>query len=408
MSPDTLRTAFGAAVLLPVGLGLNFLLSLVLARQLSVDDFGLFGFVQSFAAILAVIATLGFSQSTMRFTAAYRATGDIARLGGLLRFSRRTVFLASIAFASVLGGLAWLLPAYRTPLLWTAALLVPYTMDAWRESAVRGLHRISAAIAPRAVLLPLVFLLLLPVLELTDGSRTLGAFLAMFLIIEGIALYWLRQQEQALMAGIKPEYCRREWVQVSLPMIGSTLGALSLTRFDIVLVGLILGMQEAGVYTAASRTALLVSLVLRVVSLVFGPKFAESYHGGNHARFKHLFIRATQLAILLGLPFYGMLMAFPGLVLGIFGDNYRDGITILQILATAQFVNLITGPAALALNMARYQKQLAIASLICGAVAVPVVGVATFIAGLLGAALAASSVVVVFNLISLYLLVRRL
>ena len=96
MRADTVKAALSAGVLLPAGLALNYLLSVVVARSLSVDDFGLFGFVQSLTVILALVATLGFSQSTMRFTASYRATGTRhARLAGLLRFSGVSVLAAS-------------------------------------------------------------------------------------------------------------------------------------------------------------------------------------------------------------------------------------------------------------------------------------------------------------------------
>ena len=44
-------------------------------------------------------------------------------------------------------------------------------------------------------------------------------------------------------------------------------------------------------------------------------------------------------------------MVVPNSVLGFFGGEYTDAALVLQVLATGQFINLLTGPAALAMNM---------------------------------------------------------
>ena len=408
MRVGTVKAAFSAGVLLPAGLALNYLLTVVVARSLSVDDFGLFGFVQSLTVILALVGTLGFSQSTMRFTASYRATGQHARLAGLWRFSGSSVLAASTSIAGLLVLLAWLLPGHSAALLWTAALLVPFAVDAWRESAVRGLHRIAEAIAPRTVLLPLCFLLIFASVPIADANSALTLLVVTFLLIECVAVLLFLRQVHALTAGISPSYSQTEWMRVSLPMIGSALGSLSLTRSDVVIIGLVLGFEATGMYTAASRTALLVSLVLRAVSLVVGPKFAESYHSGDRARLKRQFAQATLLSGFLGLPFYLILMVVPNSILGFFGGEYTDAALLLQVLATGQFINLLTGPAALALNMTCFQRELAVLSLVAAALAVPLVAGGALVGGIFWAALAASGSVVLFNVGSLVLFVAKL
>src|SRR5690606_19957885 len=56
-----------------------------------------------------------------------------------------------------------------------------------------------------------------------------------------------------------------------------------------------------------------------------------------------------------GLPLYLLVMMYPEWVLGIFGPGYTEAALLLQILATGQFINLVTGPVELALTMSAFE-----------------------------------------------------
>ncbi len=349
-----LPALLSASVILPLGLALNYALNVVLARQLPVADYGLFAYVQSLAGILALVASLGFSTSMMRLVAAYRARGETAALRGLIRASLRLISVAGAVLVILLLAMGWAFPGQRNGMLWAALLLLPLTWDVWRESAMRGLHRTSAAILPRQVLLPGLTLAVVLGLGLRDANEVLIGFVLVLLLVELSGFLQLRSA-LGFPKQLLPVTRTREWLHISLPMAGSNLARYGMTRWDVVVVGLFVGLEASGPYAAAARTAVLASLVLRVVNLVIGPVLAELYHAGDPRRFRTLVAAAAAGAAAVGLPLYLLVMLRPEWVLGLFGPAYSEAALPLQILATGQFINLITGPVGLALTMSSHE-----------------------------------------------------
>ncbi len=343
-----------AGLLLPVGLALHYCLNVVLARVMTVEGYGTFAFAQSLATILALVAAMGFSTSMLRLVTGYCRDGEFARLRGLVTGSLSIISAAAMLLALLLSVIVVALPEHRKGLVWAAVILLPLTLDAWREASMRGLHRTTAAILPRQVLLPLLTLSLVLGLGLKGEGAVLLAFAGALLTVELVGLIQLRQT-LSFLTEVRGTYRLRYWLRVSVPMGGAALLQLGINRWDIVVLGFVAGLEPAGMYAAAARTALLASLVLRVVNLVVGPVLAELFHAGDFNRFRKLLVAAAALATLAGLPLYLLVMFRPDWILGLFGGAYEQATLPLQILATGQFINLMTGPTGLALAMSKHE-----------------------------------------------------
>lgn len=351
----SIRSLLGAAIMLPAGLAMNYVLNLVLARSLPVKDYGLFGYAQSLATMLALAAALGFSSSMMRWIPTYRSQEQWGLLQGVVKSSFALICFSAMCVGSVLFSLTWLMPQYRSSLIWVILLLLPLTVDAWRESSMRGLHRVVEAILPRQVLLPFLTVTLVFLLGLQDIFWIFSTYIGLLVVLESAGLIRLYN----LLAGVTkdpPRWSVGKWLRVSVPMGMAALARLGMNRWDIVIVGAMVSLDSAGRYTAAARTALLTSLVVRVVNLVVGPMLAELYHSGQYRRFRRLIIHSILGSAAVGFPLYLLIMLFPETVLRLFGSGYVEATSLLQVLATGQFVNLIMGPIGLALIMSRYER----------------------------------------------------
>jgi O-antigen/teichoic acid export membrane protein len=395
-----LSALLAAGVVLPAGLTLNYALNVVLARVLSIEGYGLFIYAQSLASVLALAAALGFSTSMMRLVASYRAQGQEALLLGAIKGSFVLVFLAGIIIVFILLVIAYLVPAHRGALLWTALLLLPLAIDAWRESTMRGLHRTVAAILPRQVFLPFLTLIAVFVLGLDDSTIILAVFAGLLIALELIGLLQLRKALGFLIM-VRPRWAICHWLRVSLPMGLTALANLGINRWDVVVLGFIVDLDAVGPYSAAARTALLTSLVLSVVNLVVGPTLAELYHQGEHRRFRKLLFASTVGATTLGLPLYLLVLLRPEWVLVLFGGAYLDAAVLLQILATGQFVNLATGPVGLALTMTRHEMSNLRLTMFASATSLVSLLVLVPQLGAIGAAIATASATVLLNVTAL-------
>lgn len=345
-----------AGVLLPISVGLNYLLYVILAQALPVRHYGIFTFTVSLTGVLALALSFGFSQSMMRLVPAYRVRGETRLLSGLLKGSLRLISLVTLAAAVCMvvasslaqgGGLS-------TAIAWSALALPLWAVDLWRENTMRGMHRMADAILPRQLLLPLAVIAAVLVLAPRDIFVVMAIFLTIFALAEAYGLFRLHHtlKPAALPA---PAYAMSHWLSISTPMGLGALAHHGIRNWDIVMVGVLAGIADAGVYAAAARTALLASLVLRAVNLVVGPVFSELYHSRDH-RLGRLFDMSLLGTAALGVPLYVAVLIFAPQILGIFGEGYERGAGLLRILATGEFINLVTGPAGLLLTMTRHER----------------------------------------------------
>ncbi|MEW6169454.1 MAG: polysaccharide biosynthesis protein, partial [Pseudomonadota bacterium] len=354
---------------------------------------------QSLGGVLALAAALGFSGSMMRLVASYRSAGENRRLLALVRGSRRLILGASAAVAVLLFAASIVFPNQRPGLLWTALLVIPLTLDVWRESTMRGFHRISAAILPRQVLLPLCTLAVVLVAGISNTTTAMGVFLGALVLLEGWSLLQLQRMLPRPGDETALPFETKHWLGISLPMGLSSLASFGITRWDVAALGLIVGLEAAGPYAAAARTALLGSVVLRIINLVTAPWLAESYHSGEIGRFRKQLVYSTAASALLGLPLFMAVFLFPERVMGLFGPGYEQAAPLLRILVVAQFVNLITGPAGLALTMSRYERLNLVITFAAAAASLLGLLVFTQPYGAEGVALITASAVILQNLL---------
>lgn len=330
MRQRVIHTLFRVALLLPLGLILNFALNVVLARLLSVEEFGVFGFVQSLIVVLSMLATLGFSQSIVRFTAAYAKNRQLDLFAGVLRASFRIVLASALVIAILLAVATTVLDTHTVGLFWSAALLVPVVISVWRESAMRGLHLTAEAIVPRQILLPLVTLVAVLALQIHDVSMVLGIYLATIVIVETVGLFRLKLLATSVHGSVVPRYNRLEWMKISIPMALTSLAVQGMMRWDLIVVSFYLGMEAAGLYMAASRVALLPSLFDRVIGVVLSPLFSETYHSQNWSGFRKLFIISSIGSFAIALPLFFVVIYFPNEILEIFGPEYNLQVIFLS------------------------------------------------------------------------------
>ena len=390
------RALISAGFLIPAGLGLNFTLNLLLARILPVEEYGIFVFAHSLASMVAVLAALGFATSMMRFISAYHINGELGELKGILSSSLQLICLSAALISFILISISAAIPEISSGLFWSAAILIPTTIDAWRESAMRGLHRTAEAILPRQVILPSVTMLLILAFDIGELIPIMLCFVICFIIIELAGVVRLRAITHFLMP-IAPIRRVKHWVSISLPMAFATLAHQGLTKWDIVVLGVFVGMDATGPYGAAARTALLASIVLRVVNLVVGPALSEYYHSGRFREFKSALVISSAASGALGLPIYIAILVYPSEVMSLFGVGYDNAGPYLQVLASGQFVNLLSGSAGLALTMSKHQKLYLLLAGLASILSLVALMMLTPLYGAFGAAVATSLALVVFN-----------
>lgn len=357
------RGASGTFVLKVVNTALALAISLILARILGAQEYGVYAYAISWASLLSIPTVLGLSTLLIREVARYKALGDWRTLKGILLWSDRVVLLASIGLTSVVTLSIWGFRGYfdlnvRTA-LWIAMALVPLLSFLFlRQGALQGLGYVVEAQVPQLLILPGGFLVLTLGFYFTlglSGPSVVGLRVLAGLIAVLIAFFLLRKHSPEPILDVSPVYRQREWFKSTFPLVFVRAAGMINPLISTVMVGTMLGTKAAGIFDVAMKGATLVSFVLMGINAPLAPAIAELYALEEKERLQRLVTKSVRVAFLFSLPVAIGLILFGRWVLLIFGKEFIAGSITIAILSAGQLMNVGIGSVEFLLNMTGHE-----------------------------------------------------
>jgi O-antigen/teichoic acid export membrane protein len=169
-------------------------------------------------------------------------------------------------------------------------------------------------------------------------------------------------------------------------------------QIDILMLGWLTGKDEVGVYHAASRGALLITLVFGAMNGAAAPTFARLWGGGRLAEIQALATYCARVTFAVAVLVGAALLLGAETFLGWFGPEFVRGELCLQILLIGWLGAVACGSGPILLIMTGFERAALIAlgagvaaNIALNAVLIPA-------AGLAGAAAATSISVVLYHL----------
>ena len=339
------------------GVSLAFLSSMVMARLLGAQGYGLYAYVMAIAAVLSLPAALGLPQYLVR-----EATGHMAGALRLRRWADHRVIVAGALMALMMLLAAWFTSDIERRCLFALAALIPL-LNALSEVR-RSLLQANGLVA-RSQLAPLLFVplaMLVGMAALWHFYARIEAWEVMVMTVAAAGLPFLVNglQLRALLTTAKGrESAHIPAVTTRAAMRFMWLGALYLliSRTDLIMLGIFSGDEDAGVYAVASRAADLVPLLLISANMVIAPRIADLYRNGELEKLQKLLTTAMRLIVIASLPLTLLLFFGAGWLLPLFyGEAYADGALVLRLLVLAQFILVLGGPLGTTLEMTGNEK----------------------------------------------------
>lgn len=112
---------------------------------------------------------------------------------------------------------------------------------------------------------------------------------------------------------------------------------------DVVLVGILLGAAEAGIYGTAARFVSAGVIVATALRIVVAPRFSALLAKERLDEVGELYSVTAQWILLFGAPGYVVLAVFSPTVLGWLGDGFDEGALSMTILCLGSLVVLAAG-----------------------------------------------------------------
>ena len=390
----------------------------VAARVLGTENFGRYMYVLAWAGILLLFARFGYDRTSVRFISAYVGSESVSLLRGFLRHSDRAVLVAStatsIVLAIVVAALSPAIPDQLQTALYAATAYLPLTAGMMLSmSRMQALNRYSMAILPESVALPLLFIALIGILNAMHG-RTLSAAEAMLCLSAATGLLFLFLRYAEWHAIDKPlrhtpiSSNNRAWRKTAFSLACMSGFRQVSSNADIILLGLLRGPVEAGVFAVALRIASPLTFPLTAVNKALAPLTARLFAREKLHELEWSIRRAVRGVLCISLVGFVILWFAATPLLSIFGEDFVVGRDALLILAGGQLIFLAGGPAQLVLTMAG-AEDLSLRVQAIGAVTSVALNVALIpFLGIIGAALAMVLSTALLNVLGVWLVRRRL
>jgi O-antigen/teichoic acid export membrane protein len=380
--------------------------SVLLARVLGADGYGVYSFAFALVSVLAIPAHAGIPTLVTREVAKYHLRSDWAMLRGLVRRANQLVVLFAAVVVPATAAVMYVASRFgERPFAGTIAwalLLIPLiALGKVRAAALAGYRRVVQAQLPELLVTPA---LLLTFTAIAAGARPLTPEIAMALhglaavIAFGVGMALLARATPAEVQAAPPRYETRAWLQSVLPI--SFIAGMQIlnTQASLLTLGAFNSPAEVAHYRVATQIASVVSLILMVTNAVIAPQISRSYHAGNTAELQTITTWSARVTALAAVPLAIVIALFGRELLRLaFGAQFEAAYAPLLLLTGAQLVNALMGSVALLLNMTGHERDTARALLISAVLTVVLTLALTPAFGTTGAATATTIGIAVWN-----------
>ena len=342
--------------------------TILLARWLGPEQYGIYALVTAVAVIVGHFATPGTENVLIRDVASYGVAGRYGASRGLLGFATRIAVIGSVILVLLVVTATW---AYRsfafdpvTQAMLVGALIIPINaLSRVRAAALVGLHQVVLARVPELVVRPVVLLVVvaLAVWIGTGSTAVVGlaltcvAYAASFVV--GAVL--LRRAMPRPMREAPREYDYARWTRSMPSFLALGFSDVLASQLSITLIGTFGTARDAGVFAVANRGAAVVALGFAGVAAVAAPRiallWAQRDLRGLDALLKQCALLSGGVAALAVV----VIAVLRDQLLSLFGPGFVSGGAALVILSIGQLAYATIGIRATALLMTGGERRAA-------------------------------------------------
>ena len=390
------------------GNGMNYLFMMFLARQLGMEDFGIYALGITLFNTLILLATTGFDSGTVKFTSEHLALGDgpAARrmVAAAWSIAAGLGVLASIALAVAATPLAS--TVYEKPglapslLLFSAAIPFAFT-TVLLLSSLQAYQTVRYTVLVKYLWEPMGKWGIAGLVLMTGWglAGVIGGLVVIFMastVFAALALVRVAQLSIHDLTSIESNDVRR-LAGYCFPLLAANIFGVVAPRMDIMLLGYWMTSQDVGLYLVAFQTAAVLTLVLGAFDVAFAPIMSNAWAKRDDVTFHESYTAVHRMAAMATVPLFVFVVIFRDEILSLFSREIGEGGLALTLLALGYLVNAMTGGASTVLLMTGRSKTVLMNTVVYGIALL--VGTALLIPrfGILGAAISASSALIGVN-----------
>ena len=156
-------------------------------------------------------------------------------------------------------------------------------------------------------------------------------------------------------------------LRISLPLMFAQLVQFLMAFTDKLMLGNMMTTHDVGVYFTAFKLSMIASVGLMSINSIAAPKFAELYGHNDLDGLKNISYQSSKIIFWITIPLILCFFSFPEFILGIFGADFKLGVSALIFLSVGKLISSLCGSVGNLLQMTGNQV-IFMKCLLCGAI----------------------------------------
>ncbi|WP_131007443.1 flippase [Methanofervidicoccus abyssi] len=329
----------------------GFLSRILIARNFSIDEYGVYNLALTILSIAITVATLGFPNSLPREIVFYREK-DPSKINKLISTALIIVVLSSILLMVFLiletenivqifkdGKLSQVLPIIVFTLPFSALTNVLISIS-------QGFGRVREKIYFQNIIYPIIYLLLvISVIFLNLNfsfiffAYTISQIFTFLILIINMLKMKILCFELSLDLTLG-----KKLVVFSIPLFFAGILSFVMGWTDTLMLGYYKNSEVVGLYNSASSIARLLTIFLNSISFLYVPLVSSFYIQGKLNEMGRIYQILTKWIFSLTLPLFTLIFLFSKIVIAFFfGGRYLEASRVLEILALGFMFHASTG-----------------------------------------------------------------
>ncbi len=405
---EVAKKSFTSIIVKAIGMLAGLLLTVMLGRTLGAEGLGIISLANQIIAILLIFCFLGTNQILIKEISISFDNKELGRISDIIRSSIKLIGTISLIVAIIIISARKRIsfsffnePQLIQPLTLFCLALVPQMISRILSAGLIGYRKIWQSNLVDQALSTLITLLIFAFLyfinKITILSIAFAYIIGRVLVTIIVGSYWKNihpykgEGKNLLQVLVKP----------AIPLYVATLSTVINANSSIIILGLFEDAKQIGLFTVASRVALLTSFFLQITISALAPNISTLYKKKDIESLRNMIQRTTLGLFIIGLMSFIIFSISGKYILGIWGEDFKSAYAILIIISIGQLLNISTGPAGLILTMCGFEKTIGNISIISLIVSLLLNIIFISVWGITGAAIAMATTIIFDNIAKL-------
>ncbi len=333
------------------GGAIALLTNILIARYYGAEALGIFALVMAGVALVAIVLPLGFQAVSILFVSQYleQKRPDLVS-GFALRGYRNVAVLTGLAASAVAATAIFGPPQWHGHVVnaaFVVAMAPAVSLINFNCNVLSGHRRQFAGLLPDLLIKPAIMTLAVWLsISLFEGVSTQIMLGAICLALWASALCHVPAMRGVLRRdSAAPLRETRRWRQAAWPWMAISALSDYFIELHLLLAGALAAPAQIAVLHVCFRLRMLAAFGLRALYALILPDIFASYERKDTAEFRSNIRRANVLALAYACIVCAGIIPLGGWVLGLFGEAFENGRTILLIVCVSMVARAVFGPA---------------------------------------------------------------